>query len=117
MSATLSGPSLLDVTTSVCPASSKNFLRPNSPETQPSNSPGLKSIALGLGTVVPSGYLSTLGRLSSEYEVGIPSVGSSYKIHNTFIVYSYYKFAIDSLTISTQVYMLKNISKYKKVKK
>ena len=42
--------------TNVCPLSSKNFLNPNSPETQPSNSPGVKSIAFGVGSIIPSGY-------------------------------------------------------------
>ena len=74
-----------DVTTKVCPCSSKNFLKPNSPETHPSNSPGLKSIAFGVGRVIPSGYFSIFGILSNAYFSGIPLVGSSYKTHNIFI--------------------------------
>ena len=87
LSAIFPTPSLLDVTTNVCPASSRNFLRPSSPDTQPSNSPGLKSIAFGFGTVVPSGYLSIFGSSLIAYELGIPPVGSSYNIHKTFILF------------------------------
>ncbi|PQM46158.1 hypothetical protein C1Y40_03674 [Mycobacterium talmoniae] len=50
-----SGPSLSEVTTSSCPFSSKNFRRPNAPETQPSSSPGVKSIFDGVGKLLPSG--------------------------------------------------------------
>ena len=32
------------------------------PDTHPSNSPGLKSIDFGDGKVIPSGYLGNLGR-------------------------------------------------------
>ena len=73
----------------MCPASSKNFLRPSSPETHPNNSPGVKSIALGDGSVIPSGYLSNFGRSSKAYFDGIPPFGSSYKMHNIFINFSY----------------------------
>jgi hypothetical protein len=34
---------------------SKNFRSPSSPETLPKSWPGLKSIALGVGVVIPSG--------------------------------------------------------------
>jgi hypothetical protein len=43
--------SLSEVTTSVCPRSSRNFRKPSSPDTLPSSTPGWKSIALGLGSV------------------------------------------------------------------
>ena len=56
--------SLSEVTTKVWPASSRNFLNPSSPETQPSSSPGVKSIALGEGKDIPSGYLSNFGKSS-----------------------------------------------------
>jgi hypothetical protein len=46
---------LSDVTTSLWPAPSKNFLRPSAPETVPRSSPGLKSIAFGVGKVWPFG--------------------------------------------------------------
>ena len=52
-----------EVTINVWPFDSRNFLKPNSPETHPNNSPGLKSIPLGVGRVIPSGYLSSLGKL------------------------------------------------------
>ena len=55
--------SLSEVTTNVWPLASRNFLKPNSPETHPNNSPGLKSIPLGVGSVIPSGYLSSFGKL------------------------------------------------------
>ena len=61
LSASHPSASLSDVTTSVCPLSSKNFLKPNSPDTQPSSSPGVKSLPLGLGKAIPSGYFSSLG--------------------------------------------------------
>ena len=38
----------------------QKFSRPNSPNTHPS-SPGVKSIALGEGNVMSSGYFSNLG--------------------------------------------------------
>ena len=57
-------PSLSEVTTNWWPLLSKNFLSPNSPETHPNNSPGLKSLPFGEGSVIPSGYLSILGRSS-----------------------------------------------------
>ena len=49
------GPSLSDVTTSVWPAASRNRRRPSSPETLPSSSPGVKSIASGVGADWPPG--------------------------------------------------------------
>ena len=52
-SRTESGPSLSEVTTRVCPASSRNFRSPSSPETLPSSSPGVKSIRSGVGVVCP----------------------------------------------------------------
>ena len=88
LSAVQPSASLSDVTTKVCPASSKNFLNPNSPETQPNNSPGVKSIAFGDGNVIPSGYFSNFGKSLTGYDFGIPSFGSSYNIHNIFIVYT-----------------------------
>ena len=86
LSASHPSPSLSDVTTSVCPASSKNFLSPSSPDTHPSSSPGVKSIAFGDGKVMPSGYLSIFGKSSLAYLLGIPFFGSSYKTHNIFII-------------------------------
>ena len=85
LSASHPSPSLSDVTTNVCPASSRNFLRPNSPETHPSNSPGVKSMPFGEGNVIPSGYFSIVGKSSLAYFSGMPVFGSSYKTHNTFI--------------------------------
>ena len=46
-----SGPSLSDVTTNWCPPLSRNLRRPSSPDTQPSNWPGVKSMADGVGKV------------------------------------------------------------------
>ena len=43
------------------------------------------SIAFGVGNVIPSGYLSILGKSSLAYDEGIPFFGSSYNIHNIFI--------------------------------
>ena len=77
MSASHPSPSLSEVTTNVWPASSKNFLNPNSPDTHPNNSPGVKSTELGVGRDIPSGYLSSLGRSSLAYLSGIPFLGSS----------------------------------------
>ena len=51
----LFAPSLSEVTTSLWPRDSRNFLRPSSPETLPSSWPGLKSIACGEGVVCPPG--------------------------------------------------------------
>ena len=90
LSATQPLASLSDVTTSVCPFSSKNFLKPNSPETHPRSSPLLKSIVFGFGRDIPSGYLSRIGISFNGYDFGIPSVGSSYKTHNIFIIFSLY---------------------------
>ena len=48
---------------------SKNFLKPNSPDTHPNNSPGLKSIPFGVDYIEESfrqpipGYLSSFGKL------------------------------------------------------
>ena len=50
-----SAPSLSEVTTSSWPRSSRNRRRPSSPETLPSSSPGVKSIASGVGAVWPPG--------------------------------------------------------------
>src|SRR3984885_3828335 len=41
------GPSLSEVTTKVWPFDSRYLRRPSSPETLPSNAPGLKSVAFG----------------------------------------------------------------------
>ena len=86
LSASQPSPSLSEVTTKVCPASSRNFLKPSSPETHPRSSPGVKSIALGDGKVIPSGYLSIFGKSSLAYFSGMPVFGSSYKTHKTFII-------------------------------
>ena len=48
-----SGPSLSDVTVSSWPRSSRKLRSPSSPETLPSSSPGVKSIASGVGVVWP----------------------------------------------------------------
>ena len=79
-------PSLLLVTTNSCPLLSKNFLNPNSPDTHPNNSPGLKSLPFGEGNVIPSGYFSNFGRSLIGYDLGIPPLGSSYNTHNIFIL-------------------------------
>ena len=55
LSNTEPGPSLSDVTTSVWPAPSRYLRRPSSPDTLPSNCPGVKSIACGVGVVWPPG--------------------------------------------------------------
>ncbi len=49
------GPSLSEVTTSVCPSPSSQSRRPSAPVTLPSSSPGVKSTAFGVGRVWPSG--------------------------------------------------------------
>ena len=54
-SKTESGPSLSEVTIKVWPWSSRNFFSPRPPETHPNKSPGVKSIASGVGMVCPSG--------------------------------------------------------------
>ena len=54
-SKTESGPSLSDVTVSLWPACSRNRRRPSSPLTLPRSWPGVKSIALGVGVVMPPG--------------------------------------------------------------
>ena len=55
-SKTESAPSLSEVTTSVWPWLSRKLRRPSSPDTLPSSSPGVKSIAFGVGAVCPPGY-------------------------------------------------------------
>lgn len=47
--------SLSEVTTSVCPRSSRKRRRPSSPVTLPSRWPGVKSVAFGVGAVWPPG--------------------------------------------------------------
>src|SRR3546814_4659502 len=54
-SSTETGPSLLEVTTSVWPCDSRYWRKPSSPDTEPRRRPGVKSIALGVGRVWPSG--------------------------------------------------------------
>ena len=54
-SSRLFGPSLSEVTTSLCPRDSRNLRRPSSPETLPSSAPGLKSIPCGVGNDWPPG--------------------------------------------------------------
>ncbi len=56
-----SGPSLSAVTISVWPRSSRKRRRPSSPDTLPSRSPGVKSIASGVGADWPSKYRSMMG--------------------------------------------------------
>ena len=48
------GPSLSAVTTSSCPRPSRKARSPSSPETHPRSSPGVKSIACGVGVLWPS---------------------------------------------------------------
>src|SRR3546814_15749111 len=50
-SSTETGPSLLEVTTSVWPCDSRYWRKPSSPDTEPRRWPGVKSIALGVGRV------------------------------------------------------------------
>ena len=50
-----SGPSLSEVTTSSWPRSSRYLRRPSSPETLPSSSPGVKSMAVGSRRGLPVG--------------------------------------------------------------
>ena len=60
LSSTESLPSLLGRDDECVTAFSRNFRKPSSPETLPKSSPGLKSMALGVGAVCPSGYLVDL---------------------------------------------------------
>ena len=62
LSASQPSPSLLFVTTNLWPLLSKNFLKPSSPDTHPSNCPGVKSLPLGVGKLIPSGYFSNFGK-------------------------------------------------------
>ena len=43
------------------------------------------SIPLGVGSVIPSGYLFNFGRFDKGYLLGIPFFGSSYRTHKIFI--------------------------------
>ncbi len=56
-----SAPSLSAVTISVWPAASRNGRSPSSPETLPSSSPGVKSIAFGVGVDLPVEVVRDLG--------------------------------------------------------
>jgi hypothetical protein len=66
----LFSPSLSEVTTSVWPSASRKGRRPSSPETEPSSSPGVKSMAFGVGVVCPPGYASMVGMSSRAYAGG-----------------------------------------------